>query len=94
MIYIYGFDPELHKCYSCEFAKDFCKEKNLEYKFISVIKLDDGNITHDKEVVQELEEKYGDSVSGISLPQIFYNDTYIGGTAMLKQFYEQGKLNG
>lgn len=91
---IYGFDTNLYKCEACLQAKEFMNRHNISFDFKSVIKRDEnGKLVHDSEIVKQLEQDYQDDVTGISLPQIFVDNNYIGKFAIFKQMFLEGKFN-
>ncbi len=92
---IYGFDTNLYPCESCLRAKEFLDYHKIDYEFLSVIERNEnGKLVHKESVVKQLEQEYGDDVSGISLPQIFVNGKYIGKFAIFKQKFLEGVFNG
>lgn len=92
-IKIYGFDTDLYPCFSCQNIKEFLNEHNTPFEFIQVIeKGPDGKIKHNKVAVKQLEDDYGDDVTGISLPQIFVNNKYVGGSGIFKKKFLEGEF--
>lgn len=90
MLMIYGYNSEVRKCVHCDNAKRFCDMKGIPFEFMSVAVGKVGNdIEFDNEVVAELLHRLGrDSKVGLTMPQIFREDTgeHIGGFSELRTY--------
>lgn len=78
MVIIYG-KPS---CGYCTKAKNFCKDRMLEYTYKDV---------QNESFMQELKEKYAEVRS---VPQIFINGDHIGGYTDLVSYVEDTGYNG
>ncbi len=76
---IYTWDT----CPYCRRAKELLTAKDVDFT--------EYDITEDEEARDKMMERTG---GPRSVPQIFINDTYIGGCDDLHQLEEEGKLDG
>ena len=74
----------------CELAKRLCKQKNIEYEFISIIKKS-SNAPEGFEIIPEIEKELlklfnKEELKGTTMPQIFVDGNHIGGSDRFREF--------
>ena len=82
MYTIYGYTPDVQKCINCDSAKRLCTAKKKEYEFISIAdsKDEDGQPVFKDEVISDILTKLGrESIIGLSVPVVLFNDEVVGG---------------
>lgn len=83
MLTIFGYDSSIHKCVYCDNAKRLADVKKIPYEFINV--MPEKGVLDDAIIATLLAKLKRDTQIGLTMPQIFKGDTYIGGyTEFLK----------
>ncbi|QQG32266.1 thioredoxin [Citrobacter phage CkP1] len=84
MLVIYGYDSTIHRCVYCDNAKRLAGVKKREFEFKNVMP-EKG--VFDDAVIAELLTRLGrDTQIGLTMPQIFDGETYIGGFTELREY--------
>lgn len=88
MFTIYGYDEHIHKCVPCINAKRLLATKKKEFEFISVVigKDENGPVFDDGVILTLLDRLNRDSKVGLTMPQIFEDEVYIGGFTELREY--------
>ncbi|ALY07119.1 hypothetical protein VmeM32_00132 [Vibrio phage vB_VmeM-32] len=73
LVTIYGLSHDLHRCYGCEKAKKWCKERNINYIFKSIIKKSNNSLGFEyrRDVIEEMKRLAGKNGAPNHFPQIF-----------------------
>lgn len=73
IVTIYGLSHDLHRCYGCEKAKKWCKERNINFVFKSIIKKSNNSLGFEyrPEILREMIELAQKDGAPNNYPQIF-----------------------
>lgn len=87
MLKIYGYSEDVNRCVPCISAKRLLDSKKIQYNFISVASLKDGEVVIDETIKSEILNNRGLPLgSRITMPQIFNGSEFIGGFTELREW--------